>query len=160
MGLLSCDEQVSAIEPVTAKDSEKAPVLASSSGSFELCLLGELSLDLEEVTPEMDPVVGKAAMNRSSPEFALASLDMSMSSTESITLASPVVHFSILVVRETVLSLPEMIDVDSVLLGSTQTALTTSLTPFLVGSTQIVPSGPVVLRDWSDLASDLAVSEA
>jgi hypothetical protein len=29
-----------------------------------------------------------------------------------------------------------------------------------VGLTQIVPSGPVVLRDGSDSASDLAVPEA
>ena len=139
LGLLSYDEQVSAIEPVTAKDSEKAPVSASPSGSSELCLSGELSSDLEEVAPEMDPVLvpvsGKVVMNRSSPEFALASPDMSMSSTESIALASLVMHSTILVALEATLSSPKMIDADSILLGCTQTAPTTSLTPFPVGST-------------------------
>jgi hypothetical protein len=175
LGLLSCDEQVSAIELVTAKASEKASekarVSTSPSGSSELCLLGELSLDLEEVASKMDPILvpvpGKVAMNRSSLEFALVSLefalvspDMSMSSTELIALASPVVHSTILVALETTLSSPTMIDADFVLLGCTQTALVKSLTPFPMGSTQIVPSSPVVLRDGSDSASNLAVSEA
>jgi hypothetical protein len=168
LGLLSCDEQVGAIELVTAKASEKAPekawVSASPSGSSELCLLGELSLDLEEVASEMDPILvpvpGKVAMNRSSSEFALVSPDMSMSSTELIALASPVVHSTILVAPEATLSSPTMIDADFVLLGCTQTAPVKSLTPFPVGSTQIVPSSPVVLRDGSDSASNLAVSEA
>jgi hypothetical protein len=90
----------------------------------------------------------------------LASPDMSMSLTESITLASPVVHSTILVAPKAALSSPAMIDANSILLGCTQTAPVTSLTPFPVGSTQIVPSGPVILRDGSDSASDLAVSEA
>jgi hypothetical protein len=121
-------------------------------------------LDLEEVTLEMDPalvpVPCKGVMNRSSPEFALALLDMSMSSTELIALASPVVLSTILVAPEAALSSLTMINADSVLLDCIQTVPATSLTPFLVGSTQIVPSGPVVLKDGSDSVSDMVVSEA
>jgi hypothetical protein len=51
-----------------------------------------------------------------------------------------------------------MIDADCVLLGCTQTAPATSLTPIPVGSTQIVPSG-LNLRDGSESASHLAVSK-
>ena len=124
LGLLSCNEQVSAIEPVTAKDSEEAPVPASPPRSTKLCLSGELSLDLEKVAPEMDSalvqVPGKAMMNRSSMEFALVSPDISMSSMESIALAFSVMHSTILVVLEAALSLSEIINVDSVLLGCTQ----------------------------------------
>jgi hypothetical protein len=146
------------------KALEKALVSASLFGSSELCSSGELFSDLEVVALEMDPalvsVSGKGAMNRSSPKFTLASLDLSMSSMELIALASPVVHSMILVTPEAALSLPAMIDVDSVLLGCTQTAPVTSLTQFSVGSTQILPSGPVVLRDGSVSVSDLAVPEA
>jgi hypothetical protein len=57
--------------------------------------------------------------NRSLPEFTLVSPDMSMSSTESIALVSPVMHSTILVAPEAVLSSPAMIDADSILLGCT-----------------------------------------
>jgi hypothetical protein len=144
--------EVSAIEPVSAKASETTRDSVGSSGSSELCYSGEIPSESKEVAPEMDPVLvpvpGKVAMNRSSPEFALASLDMSLISTESIALASPVAIQSSL----------EMIDVDCVLLGCTQTAPMTSLTPIPVGSTQIVPSA-LNLRDGSESASDLAVSK-
>jgi hypothetical protein len=78
---------LSVLVPITVKSSEKAleksPVSTSPSGSSELCLSGELSSVLEEVASEMDLVqvlgLGKVVMNRSLPEFALASSDMSMS---------------------------------------------------------------------------------
>jgi hypothetical protein len=119
--------EVSVIEPVLTKASEKASVKvqvsAGLSGSSELCSLGELPSESEEVASEMDPVLvpvsGKVAMNRLSLEFALALPDMSLTSMESIALALLVVPSTILVALEATQSSPAMIDVDFVLLGCT-----------------------------------------
>jgi hypothetical protein len=115
--------EVSVIEPVLTKASVKVQVSAGLSGSSELCSLGELPLESEEVASEMDPVLvpvsGKVAMNKLSLEFALALPDMSLTSTESIALALLVVPSTILVALEATQSSPAMIDVDFVLLGCT-----------------------------------------
>jgi hypothetical protein len=92
--------------PVSMKASKKASqkALAVLSGSSELCYSGEVPLESVEVALEMDPVLvpiaNKVAMNRSSPEFALASPEMGLTLMETIALVSPVVPSKILVARE------------------------------------------------------------
>jgi hypothetical protein len=71
----------------------------------------------------------------SSPEFTLALPVMSLTSTETIALASPVLPSMILVALEVSQSSPAMIDAGSVLLGCSQIVPETSLTLVLMGST-------------------------
>jgi hypothetical protein len=72
---------------------------------------------------------------RSLSEFALASPMMSLTSTETIALASLVVPSTILGALEAAQNSPAMIDTSSVLLGCSQIVLETSLTPIPMGST-------------------------
>jgi hypothetical protein len=90
-------------QKASAEGIEDVPVSKKASlpsRSSKLCYSREVPSDLVEVAPKMDPVLvpvlGKVAMNRSLPEFALVSSEMGLTSTEMISLVSPAMPSKIL----------------------------------------------------------------